>query len=124
MAGEQTRAAIAAQPEWLAHVPTDRRFPDARLLFTGCGTSFHAAQTGGEAVQALELVLRPQRDAEVLVVVSHEGDTAMSLEAARAWDGPRWLITEPGMGYRYQPSPEESGSPAPTPAPQEEAHQG
>ena len=93
MAGEQTRAAIAAQPEWLAQVPTDRRFPDARLLFTGCGTSFHAAQTGGEAVQALELVLRPQRDADVLVVVSHEGDTAMTLEAARAWDGPRWLIT-------------------------------
>jgi two-component system, OmpR family, KDP operon response regulator KdpE len=22
---------------------------------------------------------------------------------------PRWLITEPGMGYRYQPSPEEAG---------------
>ena len=20
---------------------------------------------------------------------------------------PRWLITEPGMGYRYQPSPDE-----------------
>ena len=57
--GEQTRAAIAAQPEWLRGVPTDRRFPDARLLFTGCGTSFHAAQTGGEAVQALELVLHP-----------------------------------------------------------------
>ena len=57
--GEQTRAAIAAQPEWLRAVPADRRFPDARLLFTGCGTSFHAAQTGGEAVQALELVLRP-----------------------------------------------------------------
>ena len=37
---------------------------------------------------------------------------------------PRWLITEPGMGYRYQPSPEDSGSPAPAPAPQEEAHQG
>ena len=35
---------------------------------------------------------------------------------------PRWLITEPGMGYRYQPSPEDGGSPAP--APQEEAHQG
>jgi len=35
---------------------------------------------------------------------------------------PRWLITEPGMGYRYQPSPEDSGSPAP--AQQEEAHQG
>jgi len=37
---------------------------------------------------------------------------------------PRWLITEPGMGYRYQPSPEDSGSPAPAPAPQAEAHQG
>jgi two-component system, OmpR family, KDP operon response regulator KdpE len=35
---------------------------------------------------------------------------------------PRWLITEPGMGYRYQPSPEDSGSTAP--AHQEEAHQG
>jgi len=35
---------------------------------------------------------------------------------------PRWLITEPGMGYRYQPSPEDNGSPAP--APPEEAHQG
>jgi glucosamine--fructose-6-phosphate aminotransferase (isomerizing) len=93
MAGEQTREAIAAQPDWLRQVPTDRRFPDARLLFTGCGTSFHAAQTGGDAVQALELVLRPQRDADVLVVVSHEGDSTMTLEAARAWDGPRWLIT-------------------------------
>jgi two-component system, OmpR family, KDP operon response regulator KdpE len=26
---------------------------------------------------------------------------------------PRWLITEPGMGYRYQPSPENGESPAP-----------
>jgi glucosamine--fructose-6-phosphate aminotransferase (isomerizing) len=92
--GEQTRAAIHAQPEWLRQVPTDRRFPDgARLLFTGCGTSFHAAQTGGDAVQALELVLRPERDADLLVVVSHEGDTQLSLEAARAWRGPTWLVT-------------------------------
>ncbi len=94
MHGEQTRRAIAAQPEWLAQVPTDRRFPDgARLLFTGCGTSFHAAMTGGEAVQALELVLRPDRDADLLVVVSHEGETPLTLEAARAWRGPRWLVT-------------------------------
>ena len=94
MHGEQTRRAIAAQPEWLAQVPTDRRFPDgARLLFTGCGTSFHAAMTGGEAVQALELVLRPERDADLLVVVSHEGETPLTLEAARAWRGPRWLVT-------------------------------
>jgi fructoselysine-6-P-deglycase FrlB-like protein len=92
--GEQTRRAIAAQPEWLAQVPTDRRFPDgARLLFTGCGTSFHAAMTGGEAVPALELVLRPERDADLLVVVSHEGETPLTLEAARAWRGPLWLVT-------------------------------
>ena len=43
------RRAIAAQPEWLAQVPTERRLPDGALLvFTGSGTSFHAArmQTG------------------------------------------------------------------------------
>jgi glucosamine--fructose-6-phosphate aminotransferase (isomerizing) len=92
--GEQTRRAIAAQPEWLARVPTDQSFPDgARLLFTGCGTSFHAAMTGGDAVQALELVLRPERPADLLVLVSHEGETPLTLEAARAWRGPRWLVT-------------------------------
>src|ERR1043166_5279743 len=94
MHGEETRRAIAAQPQWLEQVPTDRRFPDgARLLFTGCGTSFHAAMTGGEAVGALELVLRPEREADVLVLVSHEGETPLTLEAARAWHGPRWLVT-------------------------------
>ena len=71
--GEQTREAIFAQPEWLRAVPErvgERRFPEGHVLFTGCGTSFHAAQVGaelagGEAVQALELVLRP-RQADVL----------------------------------------------------------
>src|SRR5436190_1632708 len=92
--GALTRQAIAAQPDWLRAVPTDRRFPDgARVLLTGCGTSFHAAQTGGEAVQALELVLRPRRDADLLVALSHEGGTALTLEAARAFDGPVWLVT-------------------------------
>src|SRR6187200_3435398 len=84
------RRAIVAQPEWLRSVPTDRRLPEGRVLHTGCGTSFHAAQTGGWAEQALELVLRP-READVLV--SHEGDTPLSLEAARAFAGPVWLIT-------------------------------
>jgi glutamine---fructose-6-phosphate transaminase (isomerizing) len=92
MAGARTRKAIAAQPEWLRGVPTDRRLPEGRTLFTGCGTSFHAAQTGGEAVQALELVLRP-READVLVAISHEGETPLTLEAARAFDGPVWLVT-------------------------------
>ena len=93
MAGETTRAAIAAQPDWLRQVPTDQRLPDgARVVYTGCGTSFHAAQTGGEAVQALEAVLRPP-EADLLVVVSHEGDTPLTLEAARAFPGPKWLVT-------------------------------
>jgi fructoselysine-6-P-deglycase FrlB-like protein len=92
VAGEETRRAIFAQPEWIRSVPTDRRLPEGRVLHTGCGTSFHAAQTGGRAEQALELVLRP-READALVVVSHEGDTPLSLEAARGFDGPVWLIT-------------------------------
>jgi glutamine---fructose-6-phosphate transaminase (isomerizing) len=92
VAGEETRRAIFAQPEWLRSVPTDRRLPEGRVLHTGCGTSFHAAQTGGWAEQALELVLRPC-EAAALVVVSHEGDTPLSLEAARGFDGPVWLIT-------------------------------
>jgi glucosamine--fructose-6-phosphate aminotransferase (isomerizing) len=91
--GERTRRAIEAQPDWLRAVPTGRRFPEgARLLFTGCGTSYHAAQTGGEAVQALEQLVRP-READILVAVSHEGGTAATLEAAQAWEGPVWLVT-------------------------------
>ena len=93
MAGEATRAAIHSQPDWLRQVPTDRRLPaGARVVYTGCGTSFHAAQTGGKAVQALEAVLRPP-DADLMVVISHEGDTPLSLEAARAFAGPKWLVT-------------------------------
>jgi glucosamine--fructose-6-phosphate aminotransferase (isomerizing) len=92
MAGELTRAAIAAQPEWLAAVPLDRRLPAGRVVLTGCGSSFHAAQTGGRAVQALEAVLDPPQ-ADLLVCVSHEGGTPMTLEVATAFDGPRWLVT-------------------------------
>jgi glucosamine--fructose-6-phosphate aminotransferase (isomerizing) len=61
-------------------------------VHTGCGTSFHAAQTGGVAVQALEAVLSPP-EADVLVCVSHEGETELTLEAARAFKGVVWLIT-------------------------------
>jgi glucosamine--fructose-6-phosphate aminotransferase (isomerizing) len=104
MPGEKTRAAMAAQPDWLRRVPTEERFPDGRLLFTGCGTSFHAAQTGGDAVQALDLVLEPERDADLLVAISHEGTTRMTLEAVRAWRGPTWLIT----GAQKSPLAEES----------------
>jgi glutamine---fructose-6-phosphate transaminase (isomerizing) len=93
MGGEEMRRATFAQPDWLRGVPTDRRLPDARVLYTGCGTSFHAAQTGGRSLEALELVLAPGQEADLLVAVSHEGDTPLTLEAARAFGGPVWLVT-------------------------------
>jgi glutamine---fructose-6-phosphate transaminase (isomerizing) len=93
MAGEQTRAAVLAQPEWLAEVPTDGRLPaGARVAYTGCGTSFHAAQTAAWAVQALDASLEPP-GADILVAVSHEGETPATLEAVRAFPGRTWLVT-------------------------------
>jgi len=100
MAGELTRAAIQAQPEWIRGVPDrvgERRFGDRRVVFTGCGTSFHAAQTGGEAYQALEAVLAPP-EGDLMVAVSHEGETKLTLEAAQAFDGSVWLITGTDKG--------------------------
>jgi fructoselysine-6-P-deglycase FrlB-like protein len=92
MPGE-TRRTVFAQPEWLRGVPTSVRLPDgARVVFVGCGTSFHAAQTGGVARQALEAVLEPPH-ADLMVCVSHEGETPLTLEAARAFPGPKWLVT-------------------------------
>jgi glucosamine--fructose-6-phosphate aminotransferase (isomerizing) len=92
MPGE-TRRTTFAQPDWLRSVPRDRRLPaGARVVFTGCGTSFHAAQTGGWAVQALEAVLSPP-EADLMVCVSHEGTTPLTVEAARAFFGPKWLVT-------------------------------
>jgi glucosamine--fructose-6-phosphate aminotransferase (isomerizing) len=81
------------QPEWLRALRVDLRLPDgADVVFTGCGTSFHAAQTGGRAMQALEAVLAPPR-ADLMVCISHEGSTPLTLEAARAFGGPVWLVT-------------------------------
>jgi fructoselysine-6-P-deglycase FrlB-like protein len=93
--GELTRSAVLAQPEWLRGVSArvgDRRLPSVRVVLTGCGTSFHAAQTAGEAIQSLEAVLSPP-NADLLVVISHEGGTAMALEAVRAFSGRTWLLT-------------------------------
>lgn len=92
MAGEKTRATVASQPEWLAQVPTGRRLPDGRVVVVGCGTSFHAAQTSGSGIDALEYLLDPP-EADVLVLVSHEGETPLTLEAAQSFSGPKWLLT-------------------------------
>lgn len=94
--------AVAAQPDWLARVPTERRLPEGRVVHVGCGTSFHAAQTGAmrigcSAMQALEAVLQPP-EAEAMVLVSHEGETALTLEAAQAFSGSKWLVTGKGEG--------------------------
>ena len=92
MPGETRRTAFA-QPDWLRSVPRDRRLPEgARVAFIGCGTSFHAAQTGGWAVQALEAAMAPP-EADLMVCVSHEGDTPATVEAAEAFFGPKWLVT-------------------------------
>jgi len=90
--GEQTRAAVAAQPEWLRSVSVGPRLAPGSVAYTGCGTSFHAAQTGGFAVEALEAVLAPPA-VDTLVVVSHEGTTPLSLEAARGFGGRKVLVT-------------------------------
>jgi glucosamine--fructose-6-phosphate aminotransferase (isomerizing) len=93
--GAETRAAIYSQPDWLGEIPArvgGLRLPEGEVVFTGCGTSFHAAQTGGLSVQALEAVTRPPH-ADLLVAVSHEGATPLTLEACRAFGGPVWLVT-------------------------------
>jgi glutamine---fructose-6-phosphate transaminase (isomerizing) len=97
MPGQLTRSAIAAQPEWLRQIPErvgDQRLPDgARVLFTGCGTSFHAALACGPAAQALEIVLGNAPEADVLVALSHEGGTRLTLEAVNGFSGETWVIT-------------------------------
>jgi glutamine---fructose-6-phosphate transaminase (isomerizing) len=92
MAGEKTRAAIAAQPEWLAQVPSSLRLAEGRAVAVGCGTSFHAAQTSGSGYDALDFLLDPP-EADLLVLVSHEGGTPLTVEAAESFAGPRWLVT-------------------------------
>jgi fructoselysine-6-P-deglycase FrlB-like protein len=109
--GTNTRAAIEAQPDWLRAVPTDRRLRERSLVVvTGCGSSFHAAYTvpraehrldggyaGTRVEHALECVMRPPR-ADLLVLVSHEGATRLTLEAARAFEGRKWLVTGKAEG--------------------------
>jgi glutamine---fructose-6-phosphate transaminase (isomerizing) len=88
---------MTAQPDWLREVPErvgGNRLPEgARALFVGCGTSYHAALAAGTAAQSLELVLGNAPEADVLVAISHEGGTRLTLEAVEAFAGETWLIT-------------------------------
>jgi glutamine---fructose-6-phosphate transaminase (isomerizing) len=89
----RTEATVRAQPEWLRALQVEPRLPaGARVVHTGCGTSFHAAQTGGWALQALDAAVDPPA-ADVLVCVSHEGETELTLRAAERFGGAVWLLT-------------------------------
>jgi glucosamine--fructose-6-phosphate aminotransferase (isomerizing) len=92
--GGLTANAIVAQPTWLAALRVDERPPEgARVLFTGCGTSYHAALAAGPAAHALDVVLGDAPHADVLVAVSHEGETTLTLEAVHGFEGETWAIT-------------------------------
>jgi len=94
MPGGLTASAIAAQPAWLRALHVEERLPEgARVLFTGCGTSYHAALAAGPAAHALDVVLGRVPAADVLVAVSHEGETTLTLEAVESFAGETWAIT-------------------------------
>jgi len=63
------------------------------VLFTGCGTSYHAALAAGPAAQALDVVLGEAAPSDVLVAISHEGGTTLTLEAVQGFAGETWVIT-------------------------------
>lgn len=89
----RTETAVRAQPEWLRELHVTQRLPaGATVVHTGCGTSFHAAQTGGRALQALDAAVDPPA-ADVLVCVSHEGETELTIKAAERFSGAVWLVT-------------------------------
>ena len=97
MPGQLTRKAIAQQPEWLREVPErvgDRRLPEGSgVLFTGCGTSYHAALACGRAAQALEIVLGTAPEADSSSRSRTKAGSALTLEAVRGFAGETWLIT-------------------------------
>ena len=94
MPGGLTSLAIAAQPAWLRALRVEERLPaGVRVLFTGCGTSYHAALACGPAVHALDAVIGDAPAAEVLVAISHEGETKLTLEAIQGFAGETWTIT-------------------------------
>src|SRR5947207_2666687 len=68
--GGLTSLAIAAQPAWLRALRVEERLPaGARVLYTGCGTSYHAARAAGPAAHALDAVLGDAPAADVLVAI-------------------------------------------------------
>jgi len=89
----RTETAVRSQPEWLRALHVTQRLPaGATVVHTGCGTSYHAAQTGGWALQALDAAVDPPV-ADILVCVSHEGETELTIKAAERFSGPVWLVT-------------------------------
>jgi len=122
MAGERTLANIHSQPEaWSALAadwPQHRRALPAfaaadRLIFTGCGSAWYAAQAlahtatallgvPAQAVPSSEIALYPDvacagSGQTLLIALSRSGQTSETLEAVeafrRAASGPVWALT-------------------------------
>ncbi len=124
--GAQTLANILRQPaawaaltgEWPRHADLIDRAAAAsegveRIIFTGCGSAWHAAQIlaataaallgiPAVAVPASEAALFPEasfagRDRTALVALSRSGQTSETLEAVRVYrqwsSGPVWSLT-------------------------------
>ena len=74
------------------------------MLFTGCGTSYHAALACGPAAQALELVLGNAPPADVLVAISHEGEECGLILSGRlqVTVGEKSAILRAGDAYYFR----------------------
>ena len=66
--------------------------PQGASSTSAAGTSFTLLRRAASRCSRSRPVLRPP-EADLLVLVSHEGATQLTLEAARAFSGPKWLVT-------------------------------
>ena len=88
-------AAVFAQPEWLRRVPTDRRLPErrARRATRAAARRSTPRRPAGWARSRRSRRCSSPPSADIMVCVSHEGETALTMEAERAFGGDVWLVT-------------------------------
>ena len=113
MPGEQTRRAIAAQPEWLrGRCRPIRRFPRRRAA--ALHRLRHVVPRGADGRRrgagARGSCSGPSATPTCSVCVSHEGETPLTLEAARAWPRPAVARHRAGRRRRSPSSATRSSS--------------